>query len=129
MSWRQQFVKFTTVGLLGTLVHYAILIALVEIFNISSVTATIWGSLAGAINNYIFNYYWTFSSSDNHWSTAPKFFMIATLGMLLNALLMWIFNHFFGIWYLISQVLATLIVLVFNFIGNRLLIFNKVHNE
>ena len=129
MSWRQQFAKFTTVGLLGTVVHYVILITLVEVFNISSITATLWGALAGAINNYFFNYYWTFSSSNNHRSTASKFFMIATLGMLLNATLMWIFNHFLGVWYLLSQVLATLIVLVFNFIGNRLLTFNKEHNE
>lgn len=125
MSFRQQFVKFTAVGALGTLAHYAVLIFMVELLNSPVLTATIYGSLAGAVINYFLNYYWTFNSKAKHWTTASKFFIIAFIGLLLNVQLMWIFTEVFEAWYLFSQIVATVIIFIFNFFCNRLLTFKQ----
>ncbi len=51
-----QLAKFTIVGAFGTLVHYVILILLVEKSGAEAVVASSAGAAAGAFVNYFLNY-------------------------------------------------------------------------
>lgn len=123
-----QFLSFAGVGAIGTTVHYAVLLFLVEALSVYTVAATTAGFIAGALVNYLLNYYLTFSSNKRHSETAMKFALVALGGMVLNALVMAILNSAIHINYFATQILATCVVLVWNFAINRCWTFRKPGN-
>ena len=118
-----QFIKFAGVGVIGTLAHYLVLILSVELFDADTVLASSLGALAGAIVNYILNYRFTFQSNKQHSEAFIKFLLVAGIGFAFNGLLMGLFTRVLNWFYLFAQVITTLLVLVWNFIGNRLWTF------
>jgi len=119
----KQFIKFAGVGVIGTLTHYATLIALVHAADANAVLASSAGAIVGAIVNYILNYHYTFNSGKKHTETVWKFFTIAAVGFILNGLLMTLLTEFLTLFYLIAQIVTTGVVLIWNFLGNRLWTF------
>lgn len=114
-----QFASFASAGALGTSVHYLVLLGLVSIFLAHPVTASILGSLAGAIVNYLLSHHWVFRSKRNYSETLSKFVAVGGLGLALNAAIMYVLVTMASIHYLLAQFAATGIVLFWNFLGNR----------
>jgi putative flippase GtrA len=114
-----QFVRFTGVGIIGTAVHYLILILLVNVGGGGPILASGCGFVGGAFTNYFLNYRYTFHSGIPHLVGLPKFLTVASAGLVLNSLVMGVAISSANLHYLIAQVLATGVVLVWNFIGNR----------
>jgi putative flippase GtrA len=117
------FLKFAGVGVFGTLAHYATLVLLVESFGIGAVFGSSAGFAVGALVNYLLNYRFTFQSSRRHTEALPRFYFVAMFGFLFNALIMWVLVQGLGMHYLISQILATGIVLIWNFAANLIWTF------
>lgn len=115
----KQFLRFASVGVVGTTVHYSVLLVLVELLNISVLVATAAGFVLGALTNYILNYHFTFNSRKKHSDAMTKFFAVALMGLGLNQVIMWVAVGILFINYLLSQVVATLVVLFFNYLANR----------
>ena len=114
-----QLAKFTVVGAFGTLVHYTILILLVEKAGIGAVVSSSAGAVAGAFVNYFLNYYITFRSNRRHSEAIIQFYIVAGTGFLLNAFLMWLTVDILEIHYLPAQLFTTGVVLLWNFWLNR----------
>jgi putative flippase GtrA len=114
-----QFMQFAGVGVLGTLAHYTLLVLMVEVFHSEVIIATSCGALLGALVNYALNYKFTFKSNKRHVEALSKFLVIAAVGFVLNAILMALFANILAWYYLAAQVATTLLVLVWNFLGNR----------
>ncbi|MEH6586192.1 MAG: GtrA family protein [Halioglobus sp.] len=114
-----QLVRFLGVGCVATLTQYLILIFLAEIYGTDPVLASAIGFAISSILNYLLNYYFTFSSSASHIKAMPKFALVATSALMLNTLCMYILHSELAIHYLVSQVLSTGLVLVWNFVINR----------
>jgi putative flippase GtrA len=114
-----QFVKFAGVGIIGTAVHYILLIVFVEVFGRDPVSGSAVGFLGGAIVNYYLNRHYTFRSDARHMVAMPKFLTVATIGMILNVTIMAILTNLLDFQYLIDQIFATSVVLVWNFIANK----------
>ena len=121
-----RFIRFAGVGAIGTLVHYGILILLVHGMSLNAVLASTAGFLAGAITNYLLNYHYTFASNKLHREAMTKFFAVALAGMLFNAMVMSVCTNIFHLHYLLAQVLATGIILLWNFSANHLWTFREV---
>jgi dolichyl-phosphate beta-glucosyltransferase len=117
------FVRYVGVGGLGTLVHYAVLTALVELMRVAPAQATVAGALAGAGVNYFLNYHFTFASAASHARTLPRFLTVAGLGVVANAYGMRFLTEALGMHYLLAQLGCTLLVLVLGFVLNRLWTF------
>jgi len=115
----KQFGLFALVGATGTAAHYAVLLCLVEINGIGAVAASGWGALTGLVINYALNHWLTFKSAQPHARAFPKFALIACVGLGLNLLLMAMLVNGLGVYYLLAQVMVTLVVLTWNFVGNR----------
>ncbi|MGR9108871.1 MAG: GtrA family protein [Gammaproteobacteria bacterium] len=118
-----QFLRFATVGGIATAVHYLILITLVQGLGANPVWASGIGFVIGATFNYVLNYRFTFRSNAKHRHAVVKFLLVAGLGLVLNSLAMLVFIVHLGLFYLLAQVLATSLVLLWNFLGNRLWVF------
>lgn len=114
-----QFASFASAGALGTVAHYLVLLGLVSIFSSRPVAASILGSLAGAIVNYLLSHHWIFRSERKHSETLSKFVAVGGLGLALNAAIMYLLVTIADMHYLLAQVAATGIVLFWNFLGNR----------
>ena len=115
--------RFASVGVVGTIAHYAVLIAIVEIFNGQAILGSSVGFVVGAAVNYALNYHYTFESDKRHRETLPKFYFVAALGFLINGVIIFLFAHIGGINYLLTQVFATGVVLVWGFGANYLWTF------
>jgi putative flippase GtrA len=113
------------VGAVGTLVHYATLILLVETWGIHPVTATTLGFGLGALINYLLNYRYTFNSTKAHRDSGPKFALIVVATGLLNTLMVYEGVDMLGLNYLLVQVAATATVFLLNFVLNSLWTFRE----
>jgi putative flippase GtrA len=122
----QQFVCFAGVGVIGTLVHYATLMALVHLGRVSPILSSVAGFVLGALVNYVLNYHVTFRSKKPHRETLAKFYTIALVGLGLNTLIMIVATTLCSLHYLVAQVIATAVVLASNFAGNRQWTFREV---
>jgi putative flippase GtrA len=121
----RQFVKFTGAGFGSAIGHYGLLIALVQFAGVPAVPASAAGALLGAWINYHLNYHFTFLSSKRHREAVPKFLAVAAVGLVLNTFFMWVGVGVIGAHYLLSQVVTTGLVLVWNFAGNRYWTFHS----
>ena len=119
----KQLIVFTTMGGIATVVHYLLLTVLVEVLHVAPVPASIAGYVAGAVTNYLLNYYITFRSYQRHYQALAKFALVATLGLGLNTAIMAIGTGWLALHYILSQMLATGLTLVWNFTANRLWTF------
>jgi putative flippase GtrA len=106
------------VGAFGTAAQYLVLILLVQWSGATPVPASLLGYLAGALVNYLLNYHLTFRSDAPHRHAMPRFFAVAGLGLLLNGSVMHLLVNGAGVHYLASQVAATVLLLLFNYLAN-----------
>ncbi len=115
----RQFAQFTGVGFVSAIGHYGLLIVLVQAAGVSAVPASAAGALLGAWINYSLNYRYTFRSTRQHREAVMKFGVVAGVGLVLNTLFMWVGVELIGAHYLLSQLVTTLLVLIWSFAGNR----------
>ena len=120
-----QFLRFTGVGGIGTFTHYVTLIILVQIIGIPPVPSSVAGFIVGALVNYYLNYRFTFRSKKNHREAIIKFFVIALMGLMLNTVIMAMGTMIVVLNYFLAQMIATGIVLIWNFTGNCLWTFKE----
>lgn len=121
----RQFMTFAMMGGIATAVHYAVLIGLVNGLVAPPVLASVVGYLTGAATNYVLNYKITFRSHKRHQEAFTKFFIVAASGLGLNTVIMVIGTEWLSIYYLFSQILATILVLIWNFTINRAWTFKE----
>ena len=125
MVLRTQFLRFIMVGATATFTTYLILIFLVEIGRMNVIGASVLGYVAGIAVNYKLNYGFTFRSERQHRIVIPKFIFVALVGLLLNTGLMFVGVNWFGVHYILAQLAAVAVVLVWSFTINRLWVFTN----
>ena len=113
------------VGGVGTVFHYSILIVLVEQFKLGALASSIAGSIGGALVNFVLSHQVVFKSKKKLSNTAPRFFSVVIVGIMINALLMYAFVHRLAIGYITAQLMATAIVLMNNYFLNAYWTFKK----
>lgn len=121
----KQLIRFTLVGGIGTTAHYAVLILLVSGLFIHPVIGSVTGFLVGMIINYWLNRRFTFSSQRSHGEAFWRFGTVALVGIIVNTVIMALFTVSFRLHYLISQVIATILTLAWNFLGSRYWVFRE----
>jgi putative flippase GtrA len=124
-----KLIKFSAVGALGTLAHYSVLIFLVQILYVNVLVATSIGAFVGALVNYVLNYKWTFNSNKRHSEAMVKFFVVASVGFVMNGLFMTLFTQALVFHYLIAQIVTTGIVLFWNFLANHYWTFDELSGK
>lgn len=119
----RQFLSYVGVSLAALAVHYALLAALVEIGRADPVRAALAGYLAGAVVSYGLNRRLTYASARPHAEATWRFGVVAAIGFGLTWLIMAGLTRGFGLPYLPAQLLATGVVVFWNFLGHRLWTF------
>lgn len=119
MRLARELATYAFVGVFATLVHYAILIALVEGFGWRAVPATLVGYVAGGVLSYILNRRHTFASDRPHAEATWRFALVAFIGFCVTCMLMFLFVEKFGAPYLPVQIVTTVLVMCITFFVNR----------
>jgi len=111
--------SYALFGGLATAVHYLVLVALVELADVGAGLAAATGATCGALAAYAGNRRFTFASDAAHRRALPRFLMVAALGAITSAALVFAGTEWFGLHYLVPQVAATVLVLFAGFMVNR----------
>ena len=119
----RQFTAFFGVGVLAAVVHYGVLIGLVEGAAVEPVPATLTGYVAGGLLSYVLNRRLTYASDRPHGEAGWRFAAVAAVGFVLTWAFMHAFTRWFGVPYLPAQLLTTGIVLFWSFVAHKLWTF------
>jgi putative flippase GtrA len=123
ITWLREFASFAVIGALATAIQYATLIVLVEAQLAGAVSASTAGFALSAVANYLLNRRFTFRSTRAHSEAFVRFAVVASVGLGMNASLVWLFHLIAGLHYLVAQVLATCSTLLWNYGANRIWTF------
>jgi len=115
----RRFVGVAGIGVMGTGLHFAILVAAVRGAGLGPVAGSCCGALAGALLNYILNHRLNYRSRRLHRDALPRFLLVAVVAFLLNAALMALATGKLGLDYLPAQALTSAVVLTWTFGANH----------
>jgi len=119
----RQFLLFAAVGAAATLVQYSVLVALVELVRVKPVPAAVLAYMCGALVSYLLNSRFTFGETKTAFGKGLiKFLIVNVIGLGLNTLIFTILVKA-QIQYILAQMAATGLVLIWNYAGARLFVF------
>lgn len=103
---------------MAVVVHYLVMVSLVELAATPPFFGSFAGFVVGTIVNYYLQYNWTFQSNQTHKQALLRYVTITIAMLMLNLLIFQIANQQLGLDYRIAQLLATGIVFLANFTIN-----------
>ena len=122
-----QFVKYLAVAFIGLIVDFGTLVLLREVAGVHYLIAAAGGFLAGLAINYLLSNRYVFGDPKikSHAMNFGLFGLIGLVGLGILSLLMWAFTDGLNINYIVSKVLATIFVYMWNFFARRSLYHNE----
>ncbi len=123
-----QFFRYIFVGGVAFLVDFTSLYVLTDYFGIFYLISAAIAFILGLIINYILSINWVFNrrTLDNKTIEFSVFAFIGIIGLGLNELFIWFFTAELSFFYLISKILAAIIILFWNFFARKLTLFKQV---
>lgn len=117
-----QMFKFLLVGGLAFVIDYVTLIICKEVFHINVLISAAIAFTVSVIINYILSVKWVFDVDKNKSKEKNfiTFIIFSIIGLGLTELIMWFGVDILKISYLIVKIIATAIVMVFNFVTRKL---------
>ena len=129
----ERFSRFLAVGAVGTLLDFSLL-TLLKLAGLPTLLANSLSFTAGLVNNFTWNRLWTFGDAiQPDWRRQlVQFTAVSLVGLALNNLIMLSLEGIFGAmlnqpdWgYLPAKVIATGVVVFWNYFANRMWTFKK----
>jgi len=136
----ERFFKFLVVGTIGFGVDFGLLTFLVEIVGLEPVVANTFSFSAAVVSNFTLNRYWTYpdSRSKRRRIQLLQFGMVSIFGLAINNFILFILQNPFDMLlravhapqgiggYIPAKMVATIVVLFWNFFVNRFWTYNDV---
>lgn len=136
----ERFIKFLIVGTVGFIVDFGTLAFLVEVVGLRPVVANTFSFSAAVLSNFTFNRYWTYpdSRSKRRRLQLMQFALVSIIGLTVNngilvltqgpfdSLLRTLHAPAAIAGYIPAKMLATVVVLFWNFFINRYWTYNDV---
>ena len=122
-----QIIKFGFVGFLCFFIDYGIMVFLTEALKINYLISSGCSFSVSVIVNYILSIKFVFDADRdaNKVKQFLVFLFFSIGGLIINHIVMWVAVDLLGIFYMISKIGATAIVMVYNFITRKLFIEKK----
>ncbi len=117
-----QLIKFGFVGGSAFVIDYGVMILLTEVFGINYLVSSGISFTISVIYNYVLSVKWVFDVGENRNKTQEfaVFIVLSIIGLGLNQFLMWLTVEKIGIFYMLAKIIATAIVMVYNFITRKI---------
>ncbi len=120
-----QLFRYGFVGGTAFVVDFSVLYVLTRFAGLYYLLSAGIAFIIGLAVNYLLSISWVFNRRkvNNRFSELFIFTVIGIVGLLLTSLLMWLFTEQAGLFYLISKIITTAIVLIWNFTARKLILF------
>ena len=117
-----QIFKFVIVGGIATIIDWVIYYIVYNFLHINPLIANIISFSVSVIYNYIASVKWVFdvNKNKNKLRMLIEFLIFSIIGLLLTELLLWIGIDKMNLNAMLTKIIATAIVMVFNFITRKL---------
>jgi putative flippase GtrA len=116
----RQFIKYSLVGVLNTMVDFGVYISLTRFAGLHFLLANAVSFLVAVTLSFWLNRRWTFRDRiGDRRRQYMFFFLINLIALGLNEALLASFVHFFDVHDLLAKAAATVVVLFWNFFANR----------
>ena len=123
-----QLFRYLFVGGTAFLVDYGLLYVLTEYCGMHYLLSATLAFIAGLVVNYLISTKWVFRTGaplTNKAAEFTVFALIGVVGLLLNNVLLYVFTDICLINYMISKLIATAVVTLWNFGARKFILFNK----
>lgn len=124
-AYGSSFSKYFVSGGATTLLHYGILIGLVELGRVDESVSTMIGYIIATGVHYLMLYHWAFVSDAQHTVALFRFAAITLVMMAAKTGAFWVLVEIGEIWYLFSQVIVTAISVLANYFVCKAYIFAR----
>ena len=119
--------RYIVSGGTGAFVQIAGIYVFHGIFGMWYVSASALAFVIAIVVSFLMHKHWTFK--DRHPDTTKQFvifFIVAIVNLGVDVVVIYAFVHGFHMWYLLAQVVTSVIVALWSFFVYRLLVFKKV---
>ncbi len=125
--WFIQLFRYCFVGGFAFLVDYGLLVLFTEVFGLHYLVSATISFIAGLIVNYFLSICWVFRKSKlkKKWAEFIVFSIIGIVGLILNNLFLYVLTDPLHVHYMISKLITTALVMVWNFGARKIILFNK----
>ena len=123
----EQIIKFGFVGFLCFFIDYGVMVFLTEVFRIDYLVSSGISFTVSVIVNYILSITFVFETDKdkNKLKEFVVFVFLSVIGLGINEACMWLAVEAAGIYYMISKIGATAVVMVYNFMTRKIFIEKK----
>ena len=117
-----QIMKFGVVGVIATVIDFGVMIFLTEVFGINPVASATVSFTVSVIFNYLASMRYVFSHREgmSRQREFAIFIVLSVIGLVINDALMWVGTEMTPVDYRIVKVLATAVVMVWNFASRKI---------
>ncbi len=125
----KQILRFGVVGGTAFLIDYGFLFLFTEVFGIHYLISSALSFCISVIYNYILSIFWVFDidpEKKKTTSTFVVFIVLSVIGLGINQVLMWVGTDLLGIFYMLTKIVVTGIVMVYNFITRKVFLERKI---
>lgn len=123
------FVKYGMIGVFGTLLQTGTLLIYVEKGHGDPLVGSTLGFVLSLLFSYVANSRWTFRKSERSASALVKYTVVSCAGLILNLLILFLFDRVLGWWYGYGQIASIVLVPIHNFILNKAWAFRTPKQE
>ncbi len=120
-----QLFRYTFVGGAAFMVDFTTLFILTEFFKVYYLISAGIAFLFGVIVNYSLSISWIFNTRrfKNKWIEFGIFAFVGVVGLGLNEIFIWFFTEHVHFYYLISKLVSTAFVYLWNFFARKYILF------
>lgn len=118
----KQLFGFGIVGIICFIIDYGLMIILTEVVGLTYLVSCALSFIISTIVNYILSMRYVFESKENVNKTVEfiLFVIMSTIGLGLTELLMFLAVDKLNIYYMISKIVVTGIVMIYNFVTRKI---------
>ena len=116
-----QILKFGLVGGTAFVIDYVLLYFCTEFLHIHYLISSIISFTVSVIFNYILSIKWVFDvKKKQDVKDFVIFIILSVIGLGINSLIMYVMVEKFGVYYMLSKIVSTAVVMVYNFITRKI---------
>ena len=118
-----QILKFGLVGGTAFVIDYVLLYFCTEFLHIHYLISSIISFTVSVIFNYILSIKWIFDvKKKQDVKDFVIFIILSVIGLGINSLIMYVMVEKFGVYYMLSIIVSTAVVMVYNFITRKIFV-------